>query len=85
LSRDDCRRHFVTDATANISVFQLSPEMGPVPAVKSFFNLQEGTKFDVFARQYVYLLSTRGYPKGTYRITVTGDKFPPQSIDIVLK
>jgi hypothetical protein len=81
----NCTGSFITDATARLTLVRVDtgvPTLEPVQAstgnnVLNFFRLN--------GHQYVYNLSTKGLPAGTYIITVWGDKFTPQTDSFALR
>jgi hypothetical protein len=77
----------VTNAVANISVFQTSSGevVGEPIEVSSVSNADIGTTFRTTGDQYIYNLGTKNFIKGTYRIIAAISDGSAITIEIALK
>ncbi len=71
LSSSNCKKDFITDATALISVAQLSPVFNAVNVQPTSNSLIVPPIFNEGNSQYSFTLNVSTLPPGTYSLTVT--------------
>ena len=66
-----CKQNFITDATALISVAQLSPTFNAINVLATASSLDVVPLFNQGNQQYSFTLNVATLPAGTYSLTVT--------------